>query len=94
MADNRRDFGFIHHPVRYRHRLLGFAGVITLHQHYFLAFDAASGVDIFRRLGCALPVLRAVRCVRAGKRASHANFDIRLSIKCRGKAAHQGNLER
>ncbi len=89
MAHHGRNLLFVYQPVGHRHRLLGFAGVIPLHQHDLLALDAARRVDICRRLGCPFPVLCPVGCVGAGERPGYADGDIRLRIKRSTQAAQQ-----
>ena len=74
MADNRHHLILIDQPVRHRDRLFGFAGVVALHQHDFLAVNAARRVDILRCLRRAFPVLRAIGGVRAGERPGDADF--------------------
>ncbi len=59
MADHGDDLVLVHQAVGHGHGLLRFAGVIPLHQLDLLAVDAARGVDVFRRLGRAAPVLIA-----------------------------------
>jgi len=74
MAHPRHHFVLIHQPVGNGHRLLGFAGVIALHQHNFFTVYAARRVNVRRGLAGTLPVLRTVGGIRSGKRPGPANL--------------------
>ncbi|MNG75543.1 hypothetical protein D3C79_340470 [compost metagenome] len=83
MADHRRNLVLIDQTVGDRHRLLRFAGVVTLHQFDFFPFDPTGSVDIRRRLRSTAPVLIAIGRIRPGERPGNADDDIGLSIKSR-----------
>ncbi len=94
MADHGFDLILVNQTVRDRDGLFRFTGVIALHQFDLLAINAARGVNVFRGLRRAVPVLISVGCVRPGEGARHANHDISLGGKRRHQTPCQHKRER
>ncbi len=75
MADHILD-AIVHDFVRHRDGLFWIAGVVVLHAHQLVAFDAAFGVDVFNCLTCAVELHVPPLGNRPGHGTDHRNFNL------------------